>query len=68
MADIRYAIPAPDLVAAQSHGKEVWRRQQAQLPLQEKIRLLLDLQRKLHPLLRQRRTMRPWEHPWEIDP
>ena len=68
MTDRRHPRPAPELLAAQRRGKQLWRRQQAQLPLQEKIRVLLELQRKLYPLLRQQRTMRPWERPWEIEP
>jgi len=68
MAGNRYARPAPALVAAQRRAKDLWHRQQAQLPIEEKIRLLLDLQRKLYPVLQQRRRMRPWERPWEIEP
>lgn len=68
MAGTRYARPTAELTATQRHAKERWRRQQAQLPLEEKIRLLLELQRKLYPVLQQRRPMRPWERPWEIEP
>ncbi len=68
MAGIRYARPAPELAATQRRAKVLWRRQRAQLPFEEKIRLLLDLQRKLYPVLQQRRRLRPWERPWEIEP
>jgi hypothetical protein len=68
MAGTRYARPTAELAATQRHAKELWRQQQAQLPFDEKIRLLLELQRKLYPVLQQRRRMRPWERPWEIEP
>ena len=67
MAGTRYARPAPELTTTQRRAKELWRRQQAHLPFDEKIRLLLELQRKLYPVLQQRRRLRPWERPWEIE-
>lgn len=68
MDESEHARPSPELLVAQQRGKEAWRRLQANLPLKEKIRLLLELQRKVHPILRQRRPLRPWEHPWAIEP
>ena len=68
MDDAGYGRPAAELVAAQRRGKEQWRRQQSQLPFREKIRLLLELQTKLYPILQQRRPLRSWEHPWDIEP
>jgi hypothetical protein len=67
MAGTRYARPTAEFAATQRRAKELWRQQQAHLPFDEKIRLLLELQRKLYPVLQQRRRMRPWEHPWEIE-
>jgi len=60
----QYARPAPEFAAAQRRSKELRRRQQTQLPFDEKIRLLLDLRRKLYPVLQQRRRLPPWERPW----
>jgi hypothetical protein len=43
-------------------------RRQASLPLREKVRILLELQRQELPLLRKQRALRPWERPWPIEP
>ena len=48
--------------------KREWHQAQANLPLREKVRVLLDLQRQELPLLAKRRPLRPWERPWEITP
>jgi hypothetical protein len=56
------------LVAAQWQGKAAWHKQQAQLPVKEKIRLLLEMQRQLYPIVRQCRPLREWERPWNIEP
>jgi hypothetical protein len=48
--------------------KTAWHRQQAQLPLVEKVRILLDLQRQDYELLQRHRQLEWWERPWEIDP
>ena len=57
------AIP-PDLV----RSKAEWHRAQAALPVREKVRILLELQRQDLPLLQRRRVLRPWEKPWPIEP
>ena len=49
-------------------AKKVWHRRQAQLPLREKVRILLELQRQDFPLLQRQRPLKPWERPWEIEP
>lgn len=49
-------------------AKREWRRRQAQLPLREKVRILLELQRQDYPLLKRHRTLNSWEKPWEIEP
>jgi hypothetical protein len=49
-------------------AKAEWHRAQARLPLQEKVRLLLELQRQDLPLILRRRALRPWERPWTITP
>jgi hypothetical protein len=48
--------------------KAAWHRQQAQLPLVEKVRILLELQRQDYELLQRHRQLEWWERPWEIDP
>lgn len=62
------ARPSPDFVAAQWRAKAAWHKQQAQLPVKEKIRRLLEMQRQLYPIFRQRRPLREWERPWAIEP
>jgi hypothetical protein len=49
-------------------AKRDWHARQAQLPLKDKVRILLELQRQDLPLLRRLRPLRSWERPWEIDP
>jgi hypothetical protein len=41
---------------------------QARLPLKEKFRILLELQRQDLPLLARHRPLQPWEYPWTIEP
>jgi hypothetical protein len=62
------ARPAPGLVEAQKQAKARWRREMAARPPREKIALLLEMQRRLHPILQQRRTLHWWECPWDIEP
>lgn len=49
-------------------AKRAWHLQAAHLPLREKFRILLLLQRQDLPLLSARRALEPWERPWRIDP
>ena len=48
--------------------KAKWHREQAALPLKEKFRILLELQRLDLPLLARQRPLKPWERPWAIEP
>jgi hypothetical protein len=64
----RRARPTPELVERQAQAKARWRREMAGRPLREKIGLLLEMQRRLHPILRRQRAMRWWERPWDIEP
>ena len=45
---------SPDLI----ESKEAWHRAQAALPIREKVRILLALQR----------ALRAWEKPWPVEP
>jgi hypothetical protein len=49
-------------------AKREWHKRQAQLPLREKVRILLQMQKDEYPILRARGVLRPWEKPWTIDP
>ena len=59
--------PSPELTAAQRAGKAQWRRQMVQRSFEEKIQILLDMQKRLHPVIAQRRALAPWERPWAIE-
>ena len=58
----------PDDVKALLARKRAWHRAQAAAPVQEKVRVLLELQRQDLPLIARRRSLRPWERPWDVTP
>lgn len=60
--------PTPEFLETQARAKARWRREMAARPLREKIELLLEMQRRLHPILQRRRALQWWERPWEIEP
>jgi len=60
--------PLSEAMRALLARKREWHRAQARLPLREKVRILLELQRQDLPLLAARRPLEPWERPWEITP
>ena len=49
-------------------AKAAWHRRQAHLPITEKVRILLELQRRDYELLKRHRQLEWWERPWEIEP
>ena len=55
---------SPDVIAS----KEAWHRDQASLPIREKVRILLQLQQQDLPLLAKQRPLRAWEKPWPVEP
>jgi hypothetical protein len=55
-------------VEATFRAKFEWHRSQANLPLKEKVRILLELQRQDYPLLRRHRRLAWWEKPWSVEP
>ncbi len=58
----------PEKVKDLLERKRAWHRAQAAAPLQEKVRVLLELQRQDLPLIARRRPLRPWERPWDVTP
>jgi hypothetical protein len=60
--------PAPEEIARIFEAKSEWHRRQAELPMVEKVRILLQLQRDDLPLIRRHRPLKPWEKPWGIEP
>ncbi len=61
-------LPSADLVERLWQGKAALHRRHAGLPLREKVRLVIELQRMVLPLIARRRALRSWERPWEIEP
>jgi hypothetical protein len=49
-------------------AKAEWHRRQARLPIKEKVRILLELQRQDYLLLKRHRRLEWWEEPWTIEP
>jgi len=49
-------------------AKRKWHEEQARLPIKEKMRILLQLQRDDWPLLAKHRELKWWEKPWDIEP
>jgi len=68
----RAGAPASDaalpLLARLRAGKAALHERHAALPLPERVRLVMELQRIVLPLIARRRPLRPWERPWEIRP
>jgi hypothetical protein len=60
--------PSLDLLKKLRAGKWALRRRRSNLPLPDKVRELLELQRLQFPLLARQRSLRCWERPWDIDP
>lgn len=58
----------PEGVALLLARKREWHRQQGRQPLQQKVRILLELQQQELPLLARQRPLRPWERPWDVTP
>ena len=63
----RPRVPAEEMEAIFASKRE-WHRRQAQRPVKEKVRILLELQRQVYPLLQRQRQLQWWEKPWEIEP
>ena len=60
----RSTAVSPDRI----ESKEKWHRAQVSLPIREKVRILLELQRQGLPLLAKQRPLRTWEKPWPVEP
>ena len=60
--------PSPELIAKLRQGKDALRREREALPLREKVRQVIELQRLQYPLLLRQRAVAPWEHPWDVEP
>ncbi len=54
--------------ARQYLKKREWHRAQAQLPIKEKMRLMLEMQKRVLPMIARRRPLKWYEKPWDIEP
>ena len=61
------ARPSDAMLARQREAEDLWRRQVVGLPFGAKIRMVLEMQRRVHPILKQRRELQWWEQPWELE-
>ena len=61
--------PTPELLASLRAGKDALHAEQRELPLREKVRQLLELQ-KIDVAIRTSRgdDLEPWQKPWDIEP
>lgn len=62
------ALPTDDLLQQLWRGKAALHARHASLPLPEKVRLVIELQRIVLPLIARQRALRSWEKVWEICP
>jgi len=60
--------PSAELLAKLREGKRALHAEQRDLPLPEKIRQLLELQKIDYELRKQRGDLEPWQKPWDIEP
>ena len=61
-------LPPPELLERLRAGKAALREQRRALPLSEKVRQMLALQRIYWTIVSSRRPMRSWERPWDVEP
>ena len=60
--------PPPELLEQLWAGKAALHRRHANLSLPEKVRMVMELQRMVLPLIARQRPLRSWERPWDIEP
>jgi hypothetical protein len=62
------ARPTPELMSRLHRAKAELHSRRSQMPLKEKVAIVLELQRIYLPLLARHRSLAPWERPWDIEP
>ncbi len=60
--------PPAEAIEEICRSKKVWHAFQCQLPIKEKVVILLKLQKQDLPLLKRHRRLEWWERPWRIEP
>ena len=61
-------MPVPEEIERIFEAKRAWHEKQAQLPLKEKVAILLRMQRNSYPILKARGVLKPWQMPWNVEP
>jgi len=61
-------LPSAELLDRLWKGKAALHARHASLPLPEKVRMVMELQRIVLPLIARQRPLHSWERPWEIEP
>ena len=61
-------MPIPSEIERIFAAKKAWHHKQAQLPLKEKVAILLRMQKNSYPILKARGVLKSWEKPWNIEP
>jgi hypothetical protein len=62
------ARPSEELLTRQREAKARWRHELARRPFREKVAIMLEMQKRLYPVLQNRQPMQWWQRPWNIDP
>jgi hypothetical protein len=60
--------PSRELLDRLRAGKAALRAERIAMPLPEKVRDLLELQRIYCSIVGLRRPLQPWERPWDVEP
>jgi len=60
--------PTPELMERLWAAKRAMHEAHRALPLKEKVRQVLELQKIDYEIRRRRGGLRPWEKPWDIEP
>jgi hypothetical protein len=61
-------LPLDALLQRLWTGKAALHERHSALSLPEKVRLVMELQRIVLPMIARQRPLRPWERPWDIEP
>jgi len=62
------AAPPAELLLSLRNGKAALHARHSALPLRDKVRLVIELQRIVLPLIERQRALQWWERPWSIEP
>jgi len=67
-SDPAAVAPSEELIERLRAGKAALHARHSALSLREKVRLVMELQRIMLPLIAKQRPLRSWEKPWDLEP